>query len=53
MMMGANLVGFVIGTEGLQFFVGELFGTAQGAFLGVQLIRENSLLVWFAHQSIY
>jgi len=30
MMMGANLVGFVIGTEGVGFFVGELFGTVQG-----------------------
>jgi len=30
MMMGANLVGFVIGTEGVEFFVGELFGTIQG-----------------------
>jgi hypothetical protein len=30
MMMGANLVGFVIGMEGLQFFARQLFDTAQG-----------------------
>ncbi|KAF9450468.1 glycerol transporter [Macrolepiota fuliginosa MF-IS2] len=50
MMMGANLVGFVIGTDGAQFFVGELFGTGQGLrflmgavaclFVGVQLMFE-------------
>ncbi|KXN84378.1 Glycerol uptake protein 1 [Leucoagaricus sp. SymC.cos] len=50
MMMGANLVGFVVGTEGLQFFVGELFGTARGLrflagaaaclFVGVQIMFE-------------
>ncbi|KAF5379735.1 hypothetical protein D9615_005789 [Tricholomella constricta] len=50
MMMGANLVGFVIGTDGIQFFVRELFGTTQGLvffgaacvclFVGVQLMFE-------------
>jgi len=30
MMMGANLVGFVIGTEGTKFFISEVFGTVQG-----------------------
>ncbi|KAJ7639190.1 MBOAT, membrane-bound O-acyltransferase family-domain-containing protein [Roridomyces roridus] len=30
MMMAANLVGFVIGLEGLQFFVQRLFGTTEG-----------------------
>jgi hypothetical protein len=30
MMMGANLVGFVIGMEGTKFFVSEVFGTVQG-----------------------
>jgi len=30
MMMAANLIGFVIGTDGIHFFVDELFGTSQG-----------------------
>lgn len=30
MMMAANLVGFVIGTDGLRFFVQQLFGTSEG-----------------------
>lgn len=30
LMMAANLVGFVIGTDGIRFFVDELFGTWQG-----------------------
>ncbi|KAG6810550.1 hypothetical protein H0H92_012628 [Tricholoma furcatifolium] len=30
MMMGANLVGFVVGTNGVEFFVGQLFGTSKG-----------------------
>jgi protein-cysteine N-palmitoyltransferase HHAT len=30
MMMLANLVGFVIGTDGIRFFVDQLFGTSQG-----------------------
>jgi hypothetical protein len=33
MMMVANLVGFVIGTDGARFFVDELFGTSQGLLL--------------------
>lgn len=50
MMMSANLVGFVIGTEGIKFFLGELFGTLQGLkfligavaclFVGVQIMFE-------------
>lgn len=50
MMMGANLVGFVIGTDGIKFFVKQLFGTGQGLaffavacgclFVGVQLMFE-------------
>jgi len=36
MMMAANLVGFVIGTEGIVYLAGELFGTLQGG-----LIRYN------------
>ncbi|EKM77954.1 hypothetical protein AGABI1DRAFT_121631 [Agaricus bisporus var. burnettii JB137-S8] len=50
MMMGANLVGFVIGAEGMKFFVREVFGTVQGLkfllaavailFVGVQLMFE-------------
>ncbi|KAJ2918186.1 hypothetical protein MD484_g2218, partial [Candolleomyces efflorescens] len=50
MMMAANLVGFVIGTDGIQFFVSQLFGTGEGLrffitacaclFVGVQLMFE-------------
>jgi len=30
--MAANLVGFVIGTDGIKFFVSQLFGTSEGGF---------------------
>lgn len=30
LMMLANLVGFVIGTDGIRFFVKQLFGTLEG-----------------------
>ena len=30
MMMTANLVGFVIGVDGVRFFLSELMGTVQG-----------------------
>ncbi|KAF5348640.1 hypothetical protein D9758_006745 [Tetrapyrgos nigripes] len=50
LMMTANLVGFVIGTDGIKFFVGQLFGTMEGyrfmivviscLFVGVQLMFE-------------
>ncbi|KAF9048876.1 MBOAT, membrane-bound O-acyltransferase family-domain-containing protein [Panaeolus papilionaceus] len=50
MMIGANLVGFVVGTDGVAFFFGELFGTWAGIkfmvictfclFVGVQLMFE-------------
>ena len=50
MMMAANLVGFVVGTEGVRFFFSELFGTLEGVrfmvlcficlFIGVQLMFE-------------
>ncbi|KAF8872573.1 MBOAT, membrane-bound O-acyltransferase family-domain-containing protein [Infundibulicybe gibba] len=50
MMMSANLVGFVIGLDGLRFFLDQLFGTTQGLlflvvaffcmFVGVQLMFE-------------
>jgi len=50
MMMVANLVGFVIGTDGTRFFVDELFGTSSGVrflmgaclclFVGAQLMFE-------------
>jgi len=50
LMMAANLVGFVIGTDGIRFFVDELFGTSQGLrffvgaccclFVGAQLMFE-------------
>ncbi|ESK97357.1 glycerol transporter [Moniliophthora roreri MCA 2997] len=50
LMMIANLVGFVIGTDGIQFFVDQLFGTISGLkflvgavcclFVGAQLMFE-------------
>ncbi|KAH0585624.1 hypothetical protein H2248_008848 [Termitomyces sp. 'cryptogamus'] len=50
MMMSANLVGFVVGTDGVGFFVQQLFGTGKGLaflavacavlFVGVQLMFE-------------
>jgi hypothetical protein len=33
MMMAANLVGFVIGTDGVRFFVDQLLGTSAGTSL--------------------
>lgn len=30
MMMTANLVGFVVGVDGVRFFLSELMGTVQG-----------------------
>ncbi|KAF5393368.1 hypothetical protein D9757_000507 [Collybiopsis confluens] len=50
LMMTANLVGFVIGTDGIQFFFSQLFGTWGGLqclvgvifclFVGVQIMFE-------------
>ena len=50
MMMTANLVGFVVGTDGVTFFFSQLFGTLEGVrfmalcviclFIGVQLMFE-------------
>ncbi|KAF9475454.1 MBOAT-domain-containing protein [Pholiota conissans] len=50
MMMAANLVGFVVGTDGVRFFFSQLFGTWDGIrfmvlcssclFVGVQLMFE-------------
>jgi hypothetical protein len=50
MMMAANLVGFVVGTDGVSFFFSQLFGTLEGVrfmvlcfvclFIGVQLMFE-------------
>lgn len=50
LMMAANLVGFVIGTDGIKFFVSQLLGTREGhqflvvacacIFVGVQLMFE-------------
>jgi hypothetical protein len=42
LMMAANLVGFVIGTDGIRFFVDELFGTSQGLSLLVIYARHWS-----------
>ncbi|KAI0667916.1 MBOAT-domain-containing protein [Trametes maxima] len=50
MMMSANLVGFVIGTDGMQYMVGQVFGSWEGIrflltacaclFVGVQIMFE-------------
>lgn len=50
MMMAANLVGFVVGTDGIKWMAGELVGTLAGwrylgiasatLFVGVQLMFE-------------
>jgi hypothetical protein len=32
MMMAANLVGFVVGIEGVSFFASQLFGTFEGGW---------------------
>ncbi len=50
MMMTANLVGFVVGTDGTKFFLTQLFGTWEGLrfmvvccscmFIGVQFMFE-------------
>ncbi|EJD06915.1 MBOAT-domain-containing protein [Fomitiporia mediterranea MF3/22] len=50
MMLGANLVGFVIGVDGIQYMVRQLFGTIEGLqflfvacaciFVGVQVMFE-------------
>ncbi|KAL0072586.1 glycerol transporter [Marasmius tenuissimus] len=55
LMMVANLVGFVIGTDGIRFFVDQLFGTLSGLkflagavcclFVGAQLMFEYSDIV--------
>lgn len=49
MMMTANLVGFVIGTDGVRFFVDELLGTSAGPSLGLASSMSsccvNSLLL--------
>ena len=33
MLMAANLVGFVIGTDGIKFFASQVFGTLEGMSL--------------------
>ncbi|KAF8963140.1 MBOAT, membrane-bound O-acyltransferase family-domain-containing protein [Flammula alnicola] len=50
MMVAANLVGFVVGTDGVKFFFSQLFGTWEGIrfmtlssccmFVGIQLMFE-------------
>lgn len=39
MMMAANLVGFVIGTDGIRFFVSQLVGTAEGKSTSITAAR--------------
>lgn len=35
MMVAANLVGFVIGPEGVRYFFGQLLGTSEGTFSSI------------------
>jgi hypothetical protein len=42
MMMAANLVGFVVGVEGVSFFASQLFGTFEGGFCSVHCILIES-----------
>ncbi|KAF7355629.1 hypothetical protein MSAN_01480200 [Mycena sanguinolenta] len=48
MLMTANLVGFVLGLDGMQFFVQQLFGTAEGlrflVFASVCLFAASHLM---------
>jgi len=56
MMMTANLVGFVVGTDGVAFLASQLFGTWDGArfmviaatclFIGVQLMFEYRCVIF-------
>lgn len=41
-MMGANLVGFVIGVDGMRYFVSEIFGSWQGSYK----FKRAALPVW-------
>ena len=65
MMMTANLVGFVVGTDGVTFLASQLFGTWDGArfmvfaatclFVGVQLMFEYRYVIslfYFSRVSI-
>jgi D-alanyl-lipoteichoic acid acyltransferase DltB (MBOAT superfamily) len=55
MMMTANLIGFVVGTDGFKFLASQLFGTWDGArfmvlaatcmFFGVQLMFEYRYVI--------
>ena len=44
MMMAANLVGFVVGVDGVSFFASQLFGTFEGRFLSVRFIVSCLIL---------
>ena len=56
MMMTANLVGFVVGIDGVTFLASQLFGTWDGArfmvlaitclFMGVQLMFEYRYVIF-------
>lgn len=41
MMMIANLVGFVVGVDGIQFFLQQLFGTSEGMFAKIMNSRSK------------
>ena len=56
MMMTANLVGFVVGIDGVKFLASQLFGTWDGArfmviattclFIGVQFMFEYRCVIF-------
>ena len=39
-MMAANLVGFVVGLDGLEYFVKQVFGTIAGQFVSVMPFKR-------------
>ena len=44
MMMAANLVGFVIGTDGIQYMLEQLFSTWEGKFLSSLILFSDMKL---------
>jgi hypothetical protein len=50
MMMAANLVGFVLGTKGIQFMVERLFGTSEGEMASSCVCCDRLLILWMPHR---
>ena len=45
MMMAANLVGFVIGVDGVEYFMGQLFGTFEGKLIPLPFEEKRCLIL--------